>query len=424
MKRTLVLILILVAATIVSGQKYYQEEAAEAMASINVASDKVNEVYVSQNENAVNLKSGAITCAFNITYNNFPEEAKRAFEYALSIWEKSIASPVTINIQANWEVLSDSELGTGKPSVFYRNFKGAPLPDIYYPVALVEKFAGRDFNKTDDPDIVCTFNKNKPWYFGTNGKTPVNQYDFVTAVMHELGHGVGISGFFKTVDGVAQFGNSSNTPSIYDYFIFNKSNQRIADKSIFPCPSAELTKQLTSNLLNINYSTTDNQFKSAAVYAPNTWVNGISIYHIKSENLEAEPEIMKAFAYKGESIHKLSEKTLYVLSEIGWGKPTETALALNTASKINDLKNDEINIYPNPFSNNLTIECENLADQSQTVEIKISDLMGRIVYQEANSDLQYNPVYKIDLSSIKSGVYLASIIDSNKKSYTKRIIKQ
>lgn len=421
MKRTLVLILCLINFTVVFGQKVYNEDAVESQTSINVASDEVNQVYVSQNEVSANLKSGAVTCAFNVTYLNFPEEAKRAFEYALSIWERSIASTVPINIQANWDILSASELGNGKPSLFYRNFKGVPQADIYYPVALAEKITGRELNKSTDADIVCTFNKNIPWYFGTNGRTPVTQYDFITAVLHELGHGLGISGFFKTTDGVAQYSNSNNLPSVYDYYIFNSENQRIADKSIFPCPSNELTKQLTSNSLNINYSTIETQLKAASVYAPNTWVNGISIYHLKSEN---EPEIMKAYAYKGEAIHNLGERTLYVLSEIGWGKPTETAIAINTASKVEVFENRGVNIYPNPFSGNLNIDCESLAMQSYSVEIRIADLMGRIVFSKTDNEVQFNPNLSFDLSSIKPGIYLASITDSNNKTITKRIIKQ
>ncbi|MCK7534680.1 MAG: hypothetical protein MZV63_28610 [Marinilabiliales bacterium] len=42
----------------------------------------------------------------------------------------------------------------------------------------------------------ATFNKEVKWYFGTDGNTPELLYDFVTVVLHEIGHGLGFTGFF------------------------------------------------------------------------------------------------------------------------------------------------------------------------------------------------------------------------------------
>lgn len=63
-----------------------------------------------------------------------------------------------------------------------------------------------------------------------------------------------------------------------------------------------------------------------------------------------------------------------------------------------------------------------MADQS-SVDVMISDLTGKIVYRENNFDAKYNQKLKVDLSAIKSGIYLASITDSNYNTITKRIIK-
>jgi hypothetical protein len=239
--------------------------------------------------------------------------------------------------------------------------------------------------------------------------------------LHEIGHGLGISGFFKNDNGIAQFSNSSNAPSIYDYFIFNKDNLRISDNTIFPCPSTELTSQLTSNSLNINYLTKSAQIENVPVYAPETWLTGISIYHLKStQNSE---EFMKAYAFKGEAIHKIGDGLSNVLAEIGWVNISENATtATANNEEMLDLNND-INVYPNPCRESLTFDCVNLNAQS-TVEIKITDLMGRVVFRESNRDIQFNPTCKIDLTSVQSGVYLASVIDENNKTITKRIIKQ
>lgn len=416
MKRTLISLLCFVAINFAFGQRNFTGETADVTESINISLDEINQMFTPSDVNISNLKSGEVLKTFNVTFEDVPENAKTAIYHALAIWETQISSSTQINVTVKWESLPDNQLGNGKPALFYRNFKGTPIANVFYPVALVEKIQSKEFNNPADPDIICSFNKNKQWYLGTNGNTPADKYDLVTAVLHEIGHGLGISGFFSNVNGVAQYSNSGNAPSVYDYFLFNDAKQRIADESNFPCPSIELTQQLTSNSL---YLTKSAEIIPVAVYAPSNWINGVSIYHLKST--ETDAEFMKAYAYKGEAIHNISEKMISVLSGIGW---TVAATEVNHTTANNEVFNtSDINVYPNPCSGQLTFDCSNANSQS-SVEIKITDLMGRIVYRESNCDIQYNPSYKIDLSAIQSGIYLASITDINNNTFTKRIIKQ
>ena len=425
MKRTFISILSMFTIISALGQQNFTEDFTEAQSPVNIGLDEVNTVFTPPASINENLKSGFSKGNIIVTYTNFPEEAKVAFEYAVSIWERSIYSSVPINIHARWESLTENMLGHGKPSLFYRNFKSTPQANIYYPVALVEKITGKEYNSPADPDISCSFNNLKSWYFGINGKTPETQYDFVTAVLHEIGHGLGISGFFTNENGVAKYNNVSNSPSVYDYFVFNNNQQRIADKVLFPSPSTELTKQLTSNALVFNYSTENNEKPNASIYAPSTWANGMSIYHLKKTDFTvgSPNELMNAHAYKGEAIHNPGSKTLQVLSEIGWTvSPIEANENLNTASEETTFINENVNIYPNPFSGSLTFDCIKLDNQS-SVDIIITDLMGKTVFRETLNDIQYNPKIKVDLSAIKPGIYLASLTDTNYKTITKRIIK-
>jgi hypothetical protein len=130
---------------------------------------------------------------------------------------------------------------------------------------------------------------------------------------------------------------------------------------------------------------------------------------------------MKAYAYKGEAIHNISDRMVLVLSGIGWD---ETATeGINTAANDEIFNTSTINVYPNPCSGTLTFDCSNANNQS-SVEIRITDLMGRVVYLESNCDVQLNPSHKVDLSVIQSGIYLASVTDMNNNTFTKRIIKQ
>ena len=415
-----VLLLSGLAITSVTGQQDFTE----TQSFINIGLEEVNCVFTPSAIHNENQKSGA-TANSNIvvTYTNFPDNAIVAFEYAMSIWEQNISSSVIINVHAIWETLPKSVLGHGKPALFLRNYKSNPMANVFYPIALVEKITGKEHNNSNEADINCSFNATQAWYYGTNGKTPSTQYDFVTAVLHEIGHGLGISGCLMNDDGNAQYSNSSDSPSIYDYYLFNANQQRITDLFLFPSSSEGLNVQLTCNALVFNYSGNDNTLLDASIYAPKTWINGVSIYHIKKTNFAvgATNELMNAYAYKGEANHDLGSKTLQIINGIGWN--SETTEPITTGIGDTTPANEDVNIYPNPFTNNVTFEWENTGNQS-TADITVTDLMGKTVYHETMNDIQYNPKLVIDLSDIKSGIYLASLTDMDNKKVTKRIIKK
>ncbi len=51
--------------------------------------------------------------------------------------------------------------------------------------AIANKRAGRQLDPT--PDIVADFNSARTdWYFGTDGNTPADEYDFTPVVMHAV----------------------------------------------------------------------------------------------------------------------------------------------------------------------------------------------------------------------------------------------
>jgi hypothetical protein len=258
----------------------------------------------------------------NVNYVNFPDDAKNAFQYAVSIWEDLIYTPVTINIKASWESMNGNVLAIGKPNQFYQNFDGALVPDVYYPVALAEKLSGKEITGAESPDITCSINKNIAWYLGIDGNTPETKYDLVTAVLHEITHGLGFSGFFKAENGTGLFNNNSNLPSIYDYYIFNYNNQRLADNNNFIRPSNELLAQLTSQKLNFHSckEATVGTTAAANLYAPSMWMEGSSNYHLNQSDYSNDDKngLMTAYKYKGEAIHTPGDVTLAILSEMGW----------------------------------------------------------------------------------------------------------
>ena len=321
MRWTLISLLCIITVNSAFGQKILSENEIQGKSPINIGLDEVNKLYVPPTNGNVILKSAmSKECDINVTYVNFPEEAKVAFEYAIDIWEQNISSPVPINILVKWEKLNGNELANCQAATYQKNFPAAPLNNVYYPIALVEKLMGKEMNGSKDADIICSINSSADWYFGTNGNTPNSKYDLVTVALHEITHGLGFSGFFEDENGVGKLSNPTNSPSAYDYYVFNHQNQRISDNNIFRSPSDELHNQLTSNSLNFNYADEYNFEGSATIFAPVTWNPGGSIYHLKSSNQSSEktPELMSPFSFKGQAIHNPGENTLHILSEIGW----------------------------------------------------------------------------------------------------------
>ncbi len=321
MRRTLFFILIIVCFYNVKAQKQLLIDEVYGESQINIALNEVNKIYIPPKMDAILLKSAETGC-FNVTYENFPEDAKAAFQYALDIWESVISSPVKINVVAKWESMSSSILAYGKPAVYYKNFTGAGYTNVYYPVALAEKLAAKEMNGSSEPDIICFFNKDISWYFGTDGNTPSSKYDFTTAALHEITHGLGFSGFFSVEEGSGLINNSNELPSIYDFYIFNKSNQRIADNTVFARPSAELYHQLTSESLRFvgsdEKSASTDEFPY--VYAPENWKEGSSLYHLDYSSVGSDDDnsLMTAYKFKGQAVHTPGESTIEMLSEMGW----------------------------------------------------------------------------------------------------------
>jgi hypothetical protein len=315
MRRFLLIVLIIAGACNVWAQKQQPDKLTEVNAPVNIASEESLKSFIPAAD--FNLKSGAVLNSdFQVEFVNFPENAKSAFLYAISIYENLITSTVPINIQANWEEMGTNVLACSKPSSFYKNFDGARLSDVYYPVALVEKLAEENFNGSD-PDIICTFNEDIDWYTGINGDVPSDEYDFVTIVLHELVHGLGFAGFFTVEDGVGNLDLSNGLPSIYDVYVYNMLNQQLADATNFDVPSVGLKNELESGELLLKGSGNDTEEE---IYAPTSWNCGTSIYHFHESGFEEgdADALMSPYIFKGEAIHCPGDKTMDLLSEFGW----------------------------------------------------------------------------------------------------------
>ena len=149
----------------------------------------------------------SVTATFSITYvpngdtdiwghpcSTFPAQAQAPFNAAANIWANTIQSSVPITIRACWANLGSSGILGGSGGMpLQRDFTGAPLGNTWYAGSLANGLAGYDLGVSDF-DMHITYNSNASWYYGTDGLTPTGQYDLMSVVLHEIAHGLNVSG--------------------------------------------------------------------------------------------------------------------------------------------------------------------------------------------------------------------------------------
>ncbi len=261
--------------------------------------------------------SGRIkTSTFIVEYIGFTPEAQAAFDHAVSIWESLISSPRPIRVAAVWTNLPTGVLGSAGPSFWSSNFKGAPNYNVYYPGALAEKLADQELNGSNEYEIVTQFNSSTNWYFQTTGTPAVGQHDFITVVLHELGHGLGFTSTFEMNNAMGAYGEFTNgIPFPFDLMIENGSTQNLYQN--FNSPSTEMGNQLVSGNLFIR-TTFGNTL--AKLYAPNVFNDGSSIAHLDASAFpQGSPNsLMRPFINTREVNHDPGLIVKNVFASMGW----------------------------------------------------------------------------------------------------------
>ena len=317
MKQYLVLIAFLMSAKVSLGQELWRKEAIKMPPSVCYASPEIHKSFVKPPEK---LKAGSTKRAtIMVDFVGFPDDAKVAFQYAVSIWQDLIYSPVPIHIQATWESLASDVLGSCSPSDYIPNFNSTQIWNCYYPIALVEKMLGQEVNSPTGYEIEASFNKDfTNWYFGVDGNTPIDKYDFVSTVLHELTHGLGFHGFFYS-DGRGRGGyGTDGLSAAFDQYVINQNSEKLVNTKIFTNPSVKLYQTFTSGWLN--FSTKLDLDSLPRLYAPTTWDSGSSIYHLNDDTYPAgdSNSLMTHAMGKGEANHNPGPNTLAIMYDMGW----------------------------------------------------------------------------------------------------------
>lgn len=320
------MLILLVGAVTVSGQKKWQKLGLKPSHPICYASDKVEKSQIPPSPEVLSmLKSAEKKSEIIVDYTFFPQKAIDAFEYAVSIWEGIIESPVPIYIDAKWLRKQERTLGSCAPSDFEMNFEGAPWENVYYPIAVAEKILGYELTGPDRPDMNAEFNKDINWYFGTDLQTPDSLYDFVSVVLHEIGHGLGFFGFFYVSGSQGAwdyYDDNQPDATTFDRLVAKSNGTLLIDQTQFSNPSSELKSALTSQLLYARSPAayTNGNQNYPRLYAPSIWDGGSSIYHLNDITYPSSNDnsLMTPFIGRAEAVHDPGPLTKGFMADIGW----------------------------------------------------------------------------------------------------------
>jgi uncharacterized protein (TIGR03382 family)/uncharacterized repeat protein (TIGR01451 family) len=157
------------------------------------------------------------------------EQRQIAFAFAAGRWGATIQSDRTIVIDAKFSDLECSKdgivLGAAGPTGQESADPSFPEQSIWYPTALANAFAGKDFTPSEG-EIQANFNwrlgdddcggADAGWYYGLDGKFPVGMTDLPTVLLHEFSHGLGFLTF--SIQGGH---NQNDIPDIFEKFAFD-----------------------------------------------------------------------------------------------------------------------------------------------------------------------------------------------------------
>jgi hypothetical protein len=252
----------------------------------------------------------APSATFVVTYTGFGAfpAAQAAFQAAVDIWSQTIVSPVPIRVDARFEALgSTGVLGTAGPTQICSTPKGAS--NTLYAAALADALNGSgSCASSSSSEITARFNSDfTNWDFGTSGTGVTNEYNFMTVVLHELGHGLGFYGSMgAATNGLGSF---SNPPDIYDRFAIAGDATPLLG---FTNPSSALGAQLISDktfwngarAVSNNGSTPKLETHDFTIWGePTAFRHGSSYSHVDEDLYSLTPNGLMTWALEAAEIY-------------------------------------------------------------------------------------------------------------------------
>lgn len=364
----------------------------------------------------------AATSNIEVTYIDFPDQAKTAFEQAVLLWENYLISSQTIRIKATWSSsLTSSTLAVSGTINIYKNFLNAPYANIWYPTSLAEALSGKDLN-SGDYDMTVTLNGNINWYYGIDAKAQAGKYDLITVTMHEIAHGLGFSSSMELInsDTQGQYGRVGGT-NIYDAFMQDAQKIKLTNTETYGNPSQDLKKSLTSNALYFGLKNTKFANALPRLYAPATYKNGVSFSHFDETTYPSGSvnSLMSPSVRAAEVNQSPGELLLNCLNEMGWQINGISGYVVTDTESIPE-QNFEVKVFPNPVEDVLNVAIP-LRNQPRAIKITLLNINGQVLQTIENQSVTVE-TFVIDVANLTEGMYFLKVLDGEKIT-VKKIVK-
>lgn len=251
------------------------------------AGNQVVDVYIPPDPSLMSgIDSRDVQIMVNYIGDDWTNEQRAAFDYAKGLWAQMLTSSngTSITIDAEIDYLDDDNtLAVAKAGRVVADFGSsnpAYQPNTMYPLALANRLYGDDLTDIA-ADIEVTISRQsiemEEFYYGIDGECPDDKYDFVTTVLHEIGHSIGFS---PSPDGngvEARYGISVGGtwfPTIADRFVIDGNMESLTDYTV-----GEISTALN------DYFESDSLFwrsptSGPKLYAPSMYEDGASVAHL------------------------------------------------------------------------------------------------------------------------------------------------
>ena len=268
---------------------------------------------------------------FIVTYNNFPDWAKKDMQAAIDIWSANFLSTVPVTVDATWARVSQpGVLGSARPGNFFSSFVSAPDPLLWYPSALANSIAGEDLDKRN-PEIVIQANLAANWDQRNDGTPSTSEYDLTSVFVHEIGHGLGFLST-DTYDSFFKYGILEQ-PTPFDAFIQTPDGQRLSD---LQSPSLELGRAITNTLVWAgSLGIAANNGVKPKLYTPAKYESGSSVSHLDESTFAASGlnAVMTPNLDAGEIFRNPGPIAIAMLADLRTKPPLGVAITLPQAPR-------------------------------------------------------------------------------------------
>jgi hypothetical protein len=325
------------------------------------------------------------------------QQRLNAFQHAADIWGGLITSPVVIRVEAKFDPLSctatSGVLGSAGPNTVHRDFAGAPVSNTWYVQAQANSLFGGDLNGATS-DINATFSstigtpgclETSGWYYGLDANPPTGKIDFVTVLLHELGHGLGFLSLVSLSTGSKFLGFDDAFMRDLEDHITGKLYPQMTDaERLAASINTGNLHQTGPNVVAGSGGLTSGRHPGGHVqmFAPNPAQSGSSVSHW--DTALSPNELMEPI-YTG-PVHDIG-LALELLADLGW----DVGLPLPSLS-INDVTGNEGNSGTTPF--NFTVTLSPTSNETVTVNFATADGTATTVgsdYVAAFGNLTFNP---------------------------------